>query len=430
MADAAPADSGRVASTPKNAGQQNVFRTADFIDIIGINTHPDQGDTYANTGNVIADIQYRHSSLTIRYPDGRCVSHDRERAGIQLTVCVVVGGTVTTSDIASMLAPIDQLNEAVPGSIAAIEGPNEINNWPLTYNGATSILGAEAFQKDLYSAVHADAHLLGVPVVYFTSYQDVSDGPGLNPATKPGYADYDNAHPYPPGVDGPDSYVNPSWMYAIGGNESAPFGPAMYTELGYSLGGDAPGTPVDADTQARYTLDIVADAVIYGLSRVYIYQLIDESFDTGLGLFDTSNTARPAADALHNLNSVLADTGADATTFATVSFAYSVSNLPNTKETFALQKSTGEVDILVWNESSSSPVDVVVQLPNTYQTVTVFDPMSGTAPIQTLANTGSVSVAVSNYPMIVQTSAHWNSVGMESAATSAGEAFVRAPRGN
>ena len=207
------------------------------------------------------------------------------------------------------------------------------------------------------------------------------------------------------GIDGPDSYVNPSWMYAIGGNESAPFGPAMYTELGYSLGGDSPGTPVDADTQARYTLDIVADAAIYGLTRVYIYQLIDESFDVGLGLFDTGNAARPAANALHNLTTVLADTGSDATTFATTPVAYSVSNLPSTKETVALQKSTGEMDILVWNESGSAPINVVVQLPNTYPTVSVFDPMSGTAPIQTVTNVNSVTVAVSNYPMIVQTSA-------------------------
>ena len=182
MPDAARADGGSVDSTPKNAGQQNVFRTADFIGLIGINTHPDQGDTYANTANVVGDLQYlgihHHRSGIPNESAFQTIAN----AGIELTVCLMAGGTFTTSDIGSMLAPIDQLNEAVPRSIAAIEGPNEINNFPLTYNGVGGIPGAEAIQKDIYSAVKADAHLAGVPVVYFTVYQDVSDGPGLNPA--------------------------------------------------------------------------------------------------------------------------------------------------------------------------------------------------------------------------------------------------------
>ena len=53
---------------------------------------------------------------------------------------------------------------AYPGSIIAIEGPNEVNNFAVNYEGLTGTAGAQAFQADLYAAVNASPILQDIPV--------------------------------------------------------------------------------------------------------------------------------------------------------------------------------------------------------------------------------------------------------------------------
>ena len=166
-------------------------RTADFINTLGVNTHLDQGDTYANTANVIANLHYlgvANIREGIAAPIAGSSFVAVAQAGMKYTVVPFVGGNLKTVNLTSGIALIDQLNEAVPGSVIAVEGPNEINNWPVTYNGVSRLKGAVSLQKALYAAVHADAHLSGVAVDYFTSYQDVTGGPGPDPATTAGLA--------------------------------------------------------------------------------------------------------------------------------------------------------------------------------------------------------------------------------------------------
>jgi hypothetical protein len=68
--------------------------------------------------------------------------------------------------IASSLFEYEQL--AAAGSLLAVEGPNEPNNFPFTYNGikssSTTSLPIAQFQRDLYAAVKADPKLAGIPV--------------------------------------------------------------------------------------------------------------------------------------------------------------------------------------------------------------------------------------------------------------------------
>ena len=54
-------------------------------------------------------------------------------------------------------------------------------------------------------------------------------------------------------------------------------------------------------------------------------------------------------------------------------------------------------------ETTASTQNVTVNLGATYQTVEVFDPLSGTAPVQTLSNVSSVSLGLTDHPLIIET---------------------------
>ena len=207
------------------------------------------------------------------------------------------------------------MNAAVPGSITAVEGANEINNFPLTFNGVSGLQGAIDLQEALYADVHSDHNSAGVPVDYLTGYDAGSIGPGPNPYTTAGLADYDTQHPYPTYGQAPAWFLNPSNSLP---NEGPVYGPAVYTETGYSTYGGSSGglVAVNQDVQAKYTLDLLMDAAKDGISKTYLYQLMDAyqpgspQGDDGFGLFDPNNAPKEAATAIHNLTTILADNGA------------------------------------------------------------------------------------------------------------------------
>ena len=68
------------------------------------------------------------------------------------------------------MARLEAWEQRYPGSILAIEGPNEVNNWPITYGGLSGIPGAQAFQKDLYEGVRGSEVLGNIPVLALTSW--------------------------------------------------------------------------------------------------------------------------------------------------------------------------------------------------------------------------------------------------------------------
>jgi hypothetical protein len=296
-----------------------------------------------------------------------------------------------------------------------LEGPNEINNWPVTYNGVTGLQGALNLQQDIYTAVQASPVLKGIAVDYFTGYDAGSIGVGPNPATTAGLANFDNQHPYPNGGEAPYLAVGRAGALV---NENPATGPAVYTETGYSSNGGTGGA-VNADVQAKYTLDLLLDDAKNGVAQTYLYDLLDAyapgsaQGDDGFGLFDYTNAPKEAATGIHDLTTILADNGANATTFTPTVVNYSITNLPTTGNSLALQKSSGATDIVVWNEPpiwnatngtemTAATTNVTVNLGATYQSVEVFDPLIGTTPIKTLSNVSSVTLGLTDHPLIVE----------------------------
>ena len=296
------------------------MRASGFLSTLGVVTHiPYTDGGYVNLGNVVADLHYLgitqvRDSLSDGSNGSAPLSSDIYLAqqGIKFTTIVE---TSTTAGLNYALSLIDRVNEAVPGSITAVEGPNEINNFPLTFNGVSGLQGAIDLQKALYADVHSDPNLTGVPVDYFTGYDAGSIGTGPNPYTTAGLADYDTQHPYPTYGHAPASAVSPSNSLP---NEGPVYGPAVYTETGYSTNGGSSGglVAVNQDVQAKYTLDLLMDAAKDGISKTYLYQLMDAyqpgspQGDDGFGLFDPNNAPKEAATAIHNLTTILADNGA------------------------------------------------------------------------------------------------------------------------
>ena len=177
--------------------------------------------------------------------------------------------------------------------------------------------------------------------------------------------------------------------------------------------------PVNQDVQAKYTLDLLMDAAKDGISKTYLYQLMDAyqpgspQGDDGFGLFDPNNAPKEAATAIHNLTTMLADNGAGSNTFATTPLNYSVAGLPSTGNNMLMEKANGAYDIVVWNEPqiwnestgteiTSPTVNVTVQLGKTYSEVEVFDPLVGAMPIQTLTQISSVQLGITDHPLIVE----------------------------
>jgi hypothetical protein len=406
------------------ASASGVMSTTAFLATLGVDTHMAYTDgEYADVSMIIADLKYLGIS---QVRDGITNGVDANgnangsaplstylamaKAGIKFTFIIEA---TSAAVIATQLALINQVEAAVPGSVTAIEGPNEINNEPITFNGLTGEPAALAAQAALYAAVKADATLAGVPVDYFTGYGAGSDAAGPDPTTTLGLADFDTQHPYPNFGQPPGYWV--ARATALGNLSAADVAtaPAVYTETGYS---SAQVTPY---VQEVYTLDLLMDTANDGISKTYLYDLVDAyapgsvQGDDGYGLFDNATAAKPVATAIHNLTSILADTGATAASFATTRLGYSISGLGADGNSMVMETSNGTYELVIWAEpeiydvatgtyTAAPAQNVTVSLAKTFGSIEVFDATIGTNAIASDANADSVTVSVTDHPIIIQ----------------------------
>ena len=87
-------------------------------------------------------------------------------AGVRFDALVPGSGSV---DLAGSLANMAAFARANPGALAAVEGPNEINDAHITYGGMTDTYSAGVHvTQDLWTAVQSNQTLKGVPVYALT----------------------------------------------------------------------------------------------------------------------------------------------------------------------------------------------------------------------------------------------------------------------
>jgi hypothetical protein len=394
-----------------------------FLSSLGVNTHVDQGYRAASYVAPLRYLGIRNIRDGGRNTAGLIMLHQQTGARVDL---------VARSDVSSLIAAARTL--ARVDALLAIEGPNEPNNWPITYNGQkgggkSSWIPVAQFQRDLYAAVKGDPVLKNYPVFHVSEGGAETDNVGLQFLSIPKgagtlfpdgtqYADYANVHNYVSGTAG--GYEdNQAWKAADPTLNSHWDG--LYVEYGrtWRMGFRGHSDPELQDLQ-RVTTETGWDSVGPGKERLqgvvlvntylaqfkrgwrytFVYQLRDdEGGDSDQGLYRKNSTPKLSATYIHYLTSILAD---KAPASQPGRLNYSIANKPATVHDLLLQKSSGIFELVIWGEQVSGSNNLTVNLGGIYATVKIYDTTSGTSPIQILTNVGSVPLTVSDHAVIIE----------------------------
>ena len=395
-----------------------------FLSSLGVNIHVDQG---VSGGSYVAPLRY----LGVRnIRDG-----GRNSSQIQL-INRETGARldlIGEGDLEATIATGKTL--AASGALMAFEGPNEPNNFPITYNGQTgggagSWAPVAQFQEALYRAVKSDPDLRKYPVFAVSEAGAETDNVGLQFLTIPKgagatfpdgtrYADYANPHnyvssnqkmyidnqawnaadPMPKGPwDGLSGEYGTTWRHHFQGytSEQLLTLPRVTTETGWDSVSDIGGDR----TQGTILLNTYLAQFKRGWRYTFVYQLRDgEGGNGNQGLFNSNSTPKPAATYIHNLTSILAD---KMPITSSGSLNYSIIDEPATVHDLLIQNSSGTFELVVWDENVRGSDKVVVNLGRTYATVNVYDVTLGTNPTQTLAHVSSVALILTDHALIIE----------------------------
>jgi len=231
----------------------NPIRSADFTGSIGVAAGLAAFNAPARAAQAVGAMQYLGLSAmrTVLSPtlvQAGSVADKLAAAGVKFDV--LMG---SARPLAESLALVTTFAGAHRGALVAIEGPNEINNWSIAYNGLTGVKAAIAFTDALASGAAADPWLAGAAIYDFTGHWRTAE-------TSADLAGFTNIHPYP--QRGAQPY---DWVKAAVQNAAVPGKGLVITESGYSAStGQAGFEGVDPLTQAKLTLNLLADARLLG----------------------------------------------------------------------------------------------------------------------------------------------------------------------
>ncbi|MBR0703660.1 RHS repeat protein [Bradyrhizobium diazoefficiens] len=400
---------------------QTILSASGFINSIGVNTHAGFGWTgYNNLALMVDDLEYLG------------VTHLRDAMGTSPAAQPVVDGLAAagykfdflvssalpqtgTTGLQNYIASLEKFAVSHPGSISAIEGLNEANHQPFSYNGSSSLSAAAQFQSALYQAVNANATLGSIPVYNLSlAYNDPQGYSQLGNMS--GSVDYANAHAYVSTSLTTGSSISATLSAVM---TAAPGKPVVITETGYTTQANTQYLGVNETVQAKSILNTLVDAYKAGVSATYLYELFDRDSSAGntnpeanFGLFNSDGTPKLAATAIHNLTTILADDGKGSLQ-PTDPLNYTLSNMPSTGNSMVLGKSNGAYELVVWaepklwNDSTDSEVSnsaqtVTVNLGGVHHSVKVYDTLTGTTAIASYTDVSSITIPVSDHPLIIE----------------------------
>ena len=427
-------------TTPAPVQAQSTF---DFIASIGVDTHlNDANDAYATlSGSFVSEFEYLGLSLAGASLDGLSFTGGGGLHYLGLVEAAMAAGirfnlvVSPATSVATAISDLNQLETLYPGMVAFVTGQNEVP--------PSGLAAAQAYQDQLYAAIKADPLLSSIGDI---TYSIGSMNPAVytslgNQSANTGYgAVHTYAGPYPPQIY--DSY------YVLVNNSGTPNDPFVVTETGNPS--VAPGISITGSlpdyVAERYELDLIFDLLLDGATAVGLYELLDQISDPTstqgseehFGLFTVTGAPKPDGTAIHNLTTILADPGSNAANFTPGTLSYSISGVdstlnPSAAETafddgiftlyvnsqpiygasYLLEKSNGTFDIAVWQEPElwdnttetilpDSATPVTVTLGQTAQSIEVYDPLIGTAPIATYSDVSAVTIEVSDHPIIIE----------------------------
>lgn len=405
-----------------------------FLNSIGVNSAVSRrGEDLAETRKALDYTGVRW--IRTGYEAGSLISDLtllHEQTGVKFSYGLLSGG----SDIPRLLKDAKQL--AAKDALLAVEGVNEPNNWGIKYQGQPGAGQAHSWkpvahlQKDLYQAVKNEPELANIPVWHISENGAQTDNAGLQYLTIPEgadalmpagtqYADFANVHNYIIHPNHPKLADNQTWSAADPGPKSRASGlfehygktwrrafkgydeqqlktlPRVTTETGIRIEGE-----VSEEVHARLIVNMYLAQFKRGWSNTAIYLLRDRTDEAGnqkFGLYQPDYTPRKAADYLHNLTHILADQKQQT---QPTSLAYAIPNQPETVHDLLLQKSNGTLELVVWGEKVTGAEEVTVKFAKAHSKIRIYDITKGTEAIKTLADADSVTLTLTDYPMVIE----------------------------
>ncbi len=394
-----------------------------FLTSLGVNTHVDQG---YDPNSYIGPLRYlgiREVRDAARHVDGEVAV--ARATGVHF---VINGG----GDLKGLIASAEVLAKA--GALLAVEGPNEPNNFPITYNGQRgggmehSWYAVAAFQAALYASMKESPLLAPYQVFGVSETGAETDDVGLQYLTVPmsdgtvfpartHFSDFVNVHNYVSGVHG--GYGdNQAWNAAsptLNGRWDGLYGNCGLTWFrhfkGYSLaalrevprvttetGWDSVSDPGGEATQGAVLTNTYLSQFKRGWRYTFIYELRDGEGGPGhQGLFD-GERPKPAAVDIHNLTTILADDKPDP---QPGQLSYALQNPTPTIHDLLLQKSNGEFDLILWDERPSGADHLTVMFGGMHETVEVYDILQSSQAVAGLHGVKRVDLTLSDHAVII-----------------------------
>lgn len=268
---------------------------------------------------------------------------------------------VTPADIVRY---IHAANDSLPNTIYAVDGPNEVdfgcfpdgeftgNIWVQCIPTSRWLNPTEAYMQGLHQTMRADSALQNVSI-YSPSINSINFG--INSTIK-NNSDYANLHYYPILTT---PWLNDSFANQLAG--AAQFygstKPVVFTEIGY------PSAPLDQfrpsteETQAEILPLYYLQAYKMGVTRVFIYDLVEEGADGSIGMIKQNGQRKKSFYAIKNLITTLKDPGP---AFQAGKVRYELTGKGSDKVTSQLfQKRDGSYYLALWQpQNTSSPAPV------------------------------------------------------------------------
>ena len=305
--------------TSKAYDQIRSISTSQLIQMIGVNVHMRYTDTaYANSTIVLQALRFLGVSHVRDIMPGidapaELQARDALRRmvfdGIKLNL--IFSGGMRPSEAVDL---VRNLEKAVPGAVASVEGYNEINNFPVTYKDQSGLAAAAAGQKALYQSIKESLDIRHIPIIDMTGFEVIKDPKFTYGSSLEGYADVMNVHAYAQNGQQPSIWINSEKIESYKSLQQVL--PKVITEFGYATMPQSGWLVIGVDerTQAKGLLNGLFDAARSGYDKLYIYELLDQKPDPAskelefhFGLFTFDNRPKVAAQALRNLVQVLGE---------------------------------------------------------------------------------------------------------------------------
>lgn len=333
------------------------FSSQSFLDSVGVNIHLGIWSTpYYTLFNKVApmlqDLGITHVrdnavfSMTINYATHPFYQHAQVLAAAGIKFSLVCLDPLNGFGYTPPGELVNIFNEC-SGSVEMFEGSNEPS---LTRNPAINPQISQDAQRMTYQAIKGSAILKTLPVA---SPSYIQGAVPLISSHAPGVCDLVNIHPYP-GMEHPET-TGPGMLSGFIAASKAKLGgyhPVVATENGYNtaLQTKSGFLPVSEAIKARYLPRMLLWAFMQGVTRTYIYELIDSfaadpaNIQANFGLADFNGVPKASYAAVKNLMSILNTSAAGSGLITSYTLTGDMTNV----ETVQFQRADGSSALCAW----------------------------------------------------------------------------------